>query len=256
MRHAVIKLFLFTIFLIFGTTVVLRQSISQTDPVIDIIVQTGPQKNALPTVYLAELLGLSVDVPTLASEFDSKKGEEALLAHPLFSQIKITKHGSAVYIDYTLKQAVAYLGDFAPLAIDAEGTLFPERPYRPPQRIPKIILGLDECPTQISGPRWEIAKRIIGKIKNLNLRHLPTLQLIDLSQMEAQYLGRQEIVVLLDGGPRSNSKHYLRLSPKNYIRELTNYASLYQKLCKDTVREHVIDLRLTGFAYIQEHKKG
>ena len=55
------------------------------------IIQTGPQKEALKTVYLAELMGLSFDQPKNLYLFDEKKAEHNLLNSPLIESAKVKK---------------------------------------------------------------------------------------------------------------------------------------------------------------------
>src|SRR5579863_1585036 len=47
------------------------------------IIQTGPQKEALKTEYLAELLGISADRLFSAPLFDLEKAQQRLLSSPL-----------------------------------------------------------------------------------------------------------------------------------------------------------------------------
>ena len=48
------------------------------------IVQTGPQREALKTAYLAELIGLSSDKPVLAKNFDVARAEARLAGIPRY----------------------------------------------------------------------------------------------------------------------------------------------------------------------------
>src|SRR5258708_979144 len=64
------------------------------------IVQTGPEKEALRTVYLAELLGLSVDAPKNLYSIDLKKAQMALLSSPLIAKAKVRRMPpNTLYID-------------------------------------------------------------------------------------------------------------------------------------------------------------
>ena len=47
------------------------------------IIQSTPQADALKTLYLAELLGLSLDRPINLYQFNAKEAAQTLLSHPL-----------------------------------------------------------------------------------------------------------------------------------------------------------------------------
>ena len=74
---------------------------------ISTIVQTGPQKEALKTGYLAELLNLSANRSPSSLTFNLKAAEGALMASPLISQaqVKLIKP-NALYIDYKDRKSV------------------------------------------------------------------------------------------------------------------------------------------------------
>src|SRR5262245_27517132 len=90
------------------------------------IVQSGPQKETLRTVYLAELLSLSVDQPTNLYQFHLETAKKKLSASPLIksAEIKKMKPGTLL-IEYTSRAPVAFLGDFTNTALDDEGFLIP-----------------------------------------------------------------------------------------------------------------------------------
>lgn len=94
------------------------------------IVQTGPEKEALKTACLAELLGLSSDQPTQLYAFNLKKGEAKLLASPLIASARLKRlPPSTLYIDYEVRKPIAWLADYKNTAIDASGHLFPVTPF-------------------------------------------------------------------------------------------------------------------------------
>ena len=107
------------------------------------IVQTGLQKEALKTVYLAELVGLSIDRPAAYFDFDPKKAEMRLLKSPLIKQAKVMLlPPSTLAVDYTVRQPIALLYDCENAAIDEEGRIFPVSPYLSPKNLPQLYLGL------------------------------------------------------------------------------------------------------------------
>lgn len=254
MQKAVIQLCLFTVLLFFCSTWGYWMWLHKEDPLIDTLVQTGPEREALPSVYLAELLQLSIDHPIRASRFDVRGAQERLKQCALFKEVQVSLYRNRVAVDYTLRRPIAYLQDKTPLAIDEEGYLFVYQPYRPQQRLPFITLGEAHIGERVSGPLWELVQELRYKMAQLPLQHSMYLQAIDVSRLQAPYLGRQEIVLVLESVYMPKQKHYLRLSSKNYSKELENYASLQPSLFQSDIPETVIDLRLTRFAYIQEKR--
>ncbi|HNA62737.1 MAG TPA: FtsQ-type POTRA domain-containing protein, partial [Rhabdochlamydiaceae bacterium] len=98
------------------------------------ILQTGPQKEALKTTYLAELMGISADRPILFSQFDHQGAEKKLLASPVIQEASVKLiNPDTVYIDYTVRQPLATLGDFENTVIDENGIPFPISPFFTPK---------------------------------------------------------------------------------------------------------------------------
>ena len=59
------------------------------------IVQTGPQREALKTTYLAELMRISADKPVTAASFDPISAQKRLLLCPLIKEAKVFKRSIA-----------------------------------------------------------------------------------------------------------------------------------------------------------------
>jgi hypothetical protein len=107
------------------------------------IVQTGPQKEALKTEYLAEILGICADYPRCLSSYNLEQLRQKLLSSPLISQASVSAiKPNILYIDYTSRQPLAFLADFDNVAIDKQGYPFPFAPFFSPKILPLIYLGL------------------------------------------------------------------------------------------------------------------
>lgn len=245
------------------------------------MIQTGPQKEALRSEYLAELVGLSVDNPVRASAFDVEDAKKALTESPLIADAHVKVIApSTVYIDYTVRQPIAWLYDFENTGLDKDGFPLPMYPFFPPKNLPEIYLGHDGFlePGQtsarlvwnrpLSGTRYELAFDLLRRLQPL-AKELFRIKRIDVSRSEAESLGKREIVIALENPlpqPRGQepliSLHWLRLSVKNYPKELGNYLELRKKLLEEDLLsfqasaymplQKVIDLRLTKLAYIKE----
>lgn len=255
------------------------RSIDYTVP-IKAIVQTGPLKEALKTAYLAELLGLSVDQPTLTSEFDIKEGEAKLLASPVIKQAEIQIHEPGIlHIDYITRQPVALLADYENIALDSEGYPFPVTPFFSPKNLPEIYLELDEeirfnCP--LRGEKKELAYELLELVGGPIVCDLFNVTRIDVSNAFERSYGRKEIVLKaedsifssrLDREVRLVFPRLLRLSTNKYSQDLANYLKLREQILEKEKREilfpeddislvcfkeKIVDFRIPQLAFIDD----
>ncbi|MCH9608891.1 MAG: hypothetical protein S4CHLAM45_05910 [Chlamydiales bacterium] len=213
------KRVIFTLFLSFLPLTTLFFLQKKTDPsFITRIIQTGE----LPTEYLAEVLELSCDKPTLLSEFDLAWGREKLLATALVSEVSIKKKApDLLSIDYTIRKPIAVIGNIQNTGIDKEGVLIPLLPIHFPKRLIQVILP----------PK----KRVWGEQVAFDPNFLnPCFTHLDLSHP-------REIVAHTIHGD------LLRLEKS------TQQLPLYYKLRAEVLKgPSIVDLRLPDCAFIQE----
>lgn len=255
------------------------------------IVQTGPQREALKTEYLAELINLSSDRLYSSLTFDLKKAEQKLLRSPLISHavVKLIKP-NALYIDYTIRQPIAWLEDYPNVVLDKEGYPFPFSPFFSPKNLPAIYFGLGSFGMPALEPDRPVAQwgmPLRGKYVGLALNILSIVsdpkvadffcvKRIDVSNAYAESYGTREIVIITEDfmaqiiqGKQVQlcCPRILRLSTKNYSQELGNYLKLRQQLLEEEkkisslpeksgsvvrLKEKIIDFRLQKLAFIQE----
>lgn len=253
------------------------------------LIQTGPEKEALQTAYLAEILGISADHPTNLYAFDIKQGEKKLKSSPLIASAQIKRMPpNALYIDYEARKPVALLGDYSNVAIDKQGHLFPVVPFFSPKELPEIYLGLPvfggtEDSFERKGGRWDIP--LSGKYLSLAFEVLDFLEgspwreglrikKIDVSSAFAPSLGQREIVLFTEEELVLNAKgkstccvfpKMLRLSPKDYAAQMLNFLSLRKKMMEDYSKQiegaalpesgrfsfRIIDLRIPHLAFVE-----
>jgi len=212
------------------------------------IVQTGPEREALKTLYLAELMGLSKDNPINLFTYSTREWEKQLLKSPLIKQVEVRRlPPSTLHIDYTVRTPLARMGEYENLAIDEKGYLFPINPFLTPKQLTEFFLGEEEI--SFDKPIHSKAFALALELQDL-LTELPNSQnlridRIDVSQAFAPSYGRREIIVLIKA---KKALHYLRLSTTGYAQELGNYTVLLKQLDDDQSR--VIDLRIPKLAYI------
>lgn len=256
------------------------------------IIQTGPQKEALKTTYLAELLDISSDRWISTQGYDVKSAQNKLLCSPLIShaEVKIVKP-SSIYIDYTIRQPVAYLEDYTNIAIDKEGYPFPFTPFFSPKNLPRIYFGLSKFGFPAIDPskplvKWgspcqgkymELARHILNLVTDPKVEDCFSVQRIDVSNAFADSYGTREIVLItediLTKQTQGKEVHLclpriLRLSTKFYAQELANYLTLRKQMLDEErktllvpeeregffrCKNKIIDFRLPKLAFIEEN---
>jgi hypothetical protein len=258
------------------------------------LVQTGPQKQALKTEYLAELLGLCSDVPSNSLTFDLKAAEEKLRASPLIekAQLKLIQPGT-LYVDYTIRQPVAWLYDYENTAIDKDGHPFPFRPFFTPKNLPELYFGMGSFGNPSEDPDRPVAKwgeplqgkyvalalNLLSLLSDSKIQELFQIKRIDVSQAFAESYGSREIVVIVEDKILEKQEgrqiefsfpKILRLSTQNYAQDLGNYLTLRPKLLEQErlsiripshsigavrAKEKILDFRIQNLAFIDETRE-
>lgn len=226
------------------------------------IVKKGAAKNPLQTAYLAELLGLSADRPMNLFLFNAHEGAQKLLASPVIKKAEIKKVvPGTLLIDYQTRNPVAYLGNASNTLLDAEGYLFPHRPFYAAKELPVFYLGLEGLDSSWGGSLKGRKDLDLAFGVYKNLVHVRQFQLelkrIDVSNAFADSIGQREIVVMLEESDpkRKGSLIYLRLNAKEYEQNIANFLILRSRELMDLKRGvekgKIIDLRLSNLAFIK-----
>lgn len=227
------------------------------------VVQSSTDKESLKTVYLAELLGLSVDQPTNLFQFNTEEARQKLLGSHVIKDVDIKKiRPGTVFVEYSMRKPIAYSGDYANTALDKEGILFPVSPFYTPKRLPEIRLGWIA-----NGSVWGscckddqaflLAVDVLRSLethfqgKPIHLNH------VDVSHAFASSYGHREIVVMIEEdvekmeGGRFVVTAYprvLRFSVSGLEQGAKEYLVLREKL--QGKRASIIDLRIPQLAFI------
>lgn len=232
------------------------------------IIQSTPQSDALKTVYLAELLNLSLDQPINLYQFNVQEAVHILLTHPLIKSASVKKIlPGTLFIHYEMRTPIAYVGDFSNTMVDEEGYLFPFRPFFTPKRLPTLYLGLEkeECTwgsCLLETFSLKEAYFILRQFEQLQQDNLSIKQL-DMSQVQADSYGQRQIVLLIEehsSPSHPSSEIYLRLSSDHYAQDLANFRTLQTSLfakqeisLKKIPQNHpiIVDLRIPHLAFIK-----
>ncbi len=255
------------------------------------LLQTSSQKQALSSIYLEELMGLSSNISVNIYNFDKEDATQKLLSSPMIkaASIRINKPDT-IYVDYDIRHPLAWCFDYENIVIDEDGYLFPLYPFFSPKKLPELYFGLapfnhsgeDERPegrfgTPLEGKYVDLAYKLLDLL-SFNAKELGFfIKRIDVSNAFANSYGKREIVVIIENevyySPDDSYyifSHVLRLSSKNYAQALGDYFSLraemirqeenpphvgYYDLKEVGLYEIVIDLRVPGLAFIDEEVK-
>lgn len=220
--------------------------------IIEKVIQTGPDKKALSTLYLTQLMNLSKDRPFHIDLINTRHLKECLQQSPLIKNAQVKKvYPNTLYVDYNIRRPIAFILDFKNRAVDEEGFIIPIKPFFSAKRLTGFYLGDSFLPTKYIGEnqKFLLAKKIFSLLLFSDALRSVFIERIDVSKAFHPSLGRREIVVTMR---YRASKHLLRLSSKNYPKELGNYINLIPKIAKETPCQIVIDMRLSNVAYIQE----
>jgi len=247
------------------------------------IIQTGPDKEALRSVYLSELLDLSVDAPKNLYSLDLKKAELALLSSPLIAKAKVKRMPpNTIYVDYEVRKPIAWLSDYRNTAIDQEGYLFPVAPFLTPKEMPEIYLGLPsfgkaEDPFGRAGGSWrapvqnkhlKLAFDLLQTFEGSPWKEGLRIKRIDVSNAFCPTLGRREIVLFTEEEILLKELSFvfpkiLRLAPRDSAQQLQNFFALRRTMIEDYRKQlstighsmqfapRIIDLRVPQLAFVE-----
>lgn len=253
------------------------------------VIQTGPEKEALKTAYLAELLDLSLDHPTHLFALDLKKAGQKLLSSPLIAKAQVQRMPPhTLYIDYEVRKPIARLRDYENVGVDREGFLLPLSPFFSPKELPEIYLGLPPFgqsqdaqgrsgglwQTPVHNRHFDLALQILQFLEGSTWRMGLKIKRIDVSNAYASTLGQREIVLLTEeelivekeeDKVRCLFPKILRLSTKDYVQQVNNFFILQKNMMEDYRRQisssqipatgifspRIVDLRIPRLAFVE-----
>ena len=246
------------------------------------LIQTGPEKEALPTRYLCELLDLSINEAQNLYAYDSKKAEEKLLLSPVIKTAKLKKiYPDTLHIDYTVRYPIAEIYDWKNFLVDNEGYIFPALPFFSCKNLPAIYLGLEHSndiawSQPLQNKEMKLAMTILYYLSQMQKTIPFHVQRIDVSEAFSSSYGKREIVVMLEHEYTIKKEakkilclfpHIVRLPFQDYLKQLGNYISLYNKMIDDYSHQmqqrpltetflhfetRVIDMRVDNLAFIDQ----
>lgn len=228
------------------------------------VLQTSPEREGLKTGYLTELLELSVDRPRNLYDFNTGEAAQKLLQSPVIKEVVVKKiRPGTIHVDYVLRKPIAYIGDYTNTAVDAEGIIFPFKPFYTPKKLPEMYFGSAletydlSWGTALNGATKELAFEIL-ELAPQYCDEFTSLRSIDVSNAFAASDGQTQIVIILEdrllrveNGQTVLSIHprILRLRQDNFKQQLGNYIAL-----RTYLREHDRLMPLSGTGTVQHSK--
>lgn len=205
------------------------------------LAQRTQSGETLKNVFLAELLGLSVDQPINLYAFNINEAKNKLLNFPCIKEAGLKRIPPGILsIDYVLRKPIAFLGDFSNTAIDDEHYAFPFHPFYSPKKLPSLTLGLNHVTwgKKILDPKIQLAFQVLESMDNLE-----PVQ-VDVSLADASSLGDQKIIVQFAG-------HDVLLDPIQFKDGLIRYKE-WRKISSEDKELTLIDLRLPRLGFIKK----
>ncbi len=232
------------------------------------LIQSTPQADSLKSVYLAELLDLSLDRPINLYQFNAKEASQALLGHPLIKSATIKKIlPGSLYIYYEMRTPFAYVGDFSNTVIDEEGVLFPFHPFFTPKRLPIVYLGLEkenckwgDCLKNFSSV--QLTYDLLCQFGQLQQDQFYLKQL-DVTQAQADSYGQRQIIMVLEEIGQNQSQPlqkpliFLRLNCDETEQGLVKFQTLQKALSEQKEGlilkkgNMIFDLRIPHLAFVK-----
>lgn len=199
---------------------------------------TNSGKEHLPKDFYEEALDLTQDNPINLMQFSLHTAEKRLLAYPFIEEVTLEKMPpDTLLIECVMRKPLFELADYDQVAIDREGYLFPLNHFYTPKKLPKVYLGLGDKPLHFETHSLRMDPTEMELILSL-LKRVPQLKMIDLSYLNAESLGKQEIILT-----QSQGRH-IRLPVHNWELALAHLADI-----PPTYKE--VDLRYTKLALVR-----
>lgn len=213
----------------------------------------GTQGDRLRPEHVAELLGLSVDIPQNLHRFDARRAETRLLELGFVQQVRIEKIlPGTLHVAYQLRRPVVYSGDMSNTAMDHEGVLFPCHPFIRPKKLPKLTLGIESGSwgeTVVDQDLFRAGLTLLDTFRWIELEGFGEMISIDLSRANHPLLGRREQVLVVRSKESRNGVVYIRFGECLTGKESAQLRAIWKQL-PETLEGGVIDCRLPALAFV------
>ncbi len=163
-----------------------------------VIAQHCYSKEPLLALHLSEMVGLSVDKPVHLYGIKKELLEARLRSFPIVKEasVRLLEPG-VVFIDYSLREPIAFLADYENRALDDEGYIFPVLPYLAPKILPELILGSSLLQEEVEQEVHKSSSTFVSKVPKVQGMHIK-LAFSILQYLKQQYSHRGIRVLFVD----------------------------------------------------------
>lgn len=215
------------------------------------IVSSCLDPDFLSSRQLATILALATKEPKNLYAFDLQEAEMRCKSFPAIKTAHLSRlRPNAICISYEMRKPYVRMAEFENVALDKEGYPLPLFPIYSPKRLPEVYLGLQSLlwNEQVASDEFIVASELLQYLDQV-LPNTFRVSRIDTHNMRSVSRGRQEIVLVLEGGV---CRRYLRLHASNYKKNIQHFLALIPTLdLISTQLGQIIDMRCYGFALVK-----
>jgi len=216
------------------------------------VIQTGPDKQALASEVLIEILGLNSEKANYYT-FSTQAAEKALEGHMLIQKAHVKKvHPDTLYIDYTACTPFFRLLDYSNAALDSQARLIPLSPFFRPGNLCPVYLGLPGFGTEglewgvdLKGKKVDLAYELYDFFSSDPKAKRFSIERIDVSRAFKASRGQREVIVYLKHQEKAGKKGRLFLGVHTWILRLPKeaYSARFSDFCGlvDTLAEQNLE---------------
>lgn len=205
------------------------------------IIQTGPDKQALTTDVLVEILGLN-KVQSNYYSFSTQAAEKALEGHMLIQKAHVKKvYPDTLYIDYTARAPFFRLLDYSNAALDSQARLIPLKPFFRPGSLCPVYLGLPTFGSEglvwgvdLEGKKVDLVYELYDFFSSDPKAKRFSIERLDVSRAFRASRGQREVVVYLKHQKKAEKNGRLFLGVHTWILRLPKeqYAARFSDFCE------------------------
>jgi cell division septal protein FtsQ len=226
------------------------------------LIQSGSQKEGLPSTYLEHLLNLEKEATYIARS-DLQAMQDLLLAQPWIKKAYVTLQiPDTLHIEYTMREAIFLLEDSSGYGVDEEGVYFPLEPFCSYQNLPQVFLGLAnqnwEETKDVFLLRVEWAKKLVEALNQKS----PSWRVLRLNLSDLYFDHRPVSEAVIELKNRAQGQSLLLRIPGSQWKEalsrwcrLEDSHLLFSSPNNEENRALAIDLRIPELAYVLYEEK-
>lgn len=227
--------------------------LKKSDPKYNIraLIQTGLEKEPLPTTYLVELMDLSLDHPSNLYAIKCQNFENKLLSSPLIKGAAVAKSFPDILtVDYEVRKPIAYLKDYSNTLLSEDGVLLPFKPFFTPKNFPQVFLGVEKeavYGSKIPDKTRDIILNMLSWSQSFFEKRQGHIRFIDFSRAFVPNKEIREVVILISEGKK---EFLIRVSPETYKDNFSLIKPILERERTSRSPRLILDLRIRGIGLV------